>query len=72
MEENSIQTLYWGSFPDTSMKWEGYDQTQIPDATPANIMILIKKINELVEIVNTLESRFNSFVSNITTSEHEI
>ena len=49
-----LPTLDAWDFPDYKLVPDGYDQKRIPEATPENMAILMNKINELTEAVNTL------------------
>ena len=55
MEKEEIRELWSGDFPDTKEIPSGYDWTSIPEATPSNMVILVDKINELIEIINKLK-----------------
>lgn len=44
-------------FPDTKQIYVGYDLKSIPEATPENMVVLMEKINELIERVKRLEVR---------------
>lgn len=47
------------SFCDTQEVRDGYDFKSIPDATPDNMLILMNKINELIDIINFLKQNSN-------------
>jgi len=55
-EENKteITKLSTWDMADTVVKWEGYDQTTIPEPTARNMKLYMDKINELTEVVNKL------------------
>lgn len=42
--------------PDTVQKTSGYEYETVPEATSANMMVLMNKINELVNEINRLKS----------------
>lgn len=42
--------------PDTVQKSSGYDYETVPEATSNNMVVLLNKINELVNEVNRLKS----------------
>jgi len=49
-----IQGLTGWDFPDTVRKWVDYDTKSVPEATTNNMVVMMDKINELVETVNKL------------------
>ncbi len=55
-EENKteITKLSTWDIADTVVKWDGYDQTTIPEPTARNMKLYMDKINELTEAVNKL------------------
>lgn len=59
LEENKVKELSTWDLPDTVSKPDGYDRKTLPEATSDNMLIYMKKINELVKEVNRLK-RLNS------------
>ena len=51
-----IKTISTFDMPDTVQKTSGYEYETVPEATSANMMVLMNKINELVNEVNRLKS----------------
>jgi hypothetical protein len=52
--KTEINKLRDWDLPDTVIKWDGYDQKTMPEATSENMHIYMEKINELTEVVNKL------------------
>lgn len=52
---HSIKELWVDNFPNTEYVPDGYDMTTIPKATSQNMVVLVDKINELIEHVMMLE-----------------
>jgi hypothetical protein len=51
-----IDTISTFDMPDTVQKTSGYEYETVPEATSANMVVLLNKINELVNEVNRLKS----------------
>ena len=59
MRNNMIQkidTISTLDMPNTVQKTSGYEYETVPEATSANMMVLMNKINELVNEINRLKS----------------
>jgi len=54
-ERTGISELSPWDMPDTVSKPDGYDRKTLPEATAVNMMIMMNKINELVQEVNSLK-----------------
>ena len=53
-ENKEIDKLSVWNFAHTKLVPDGYDWKSIPEATPENMVILMNKINELIDLVNIL------------------
>jgi hypothetical protein len=51
-----IKTISTFDMPDTVQKTSGYEYETVPEATSANMMVLMNKINELVSELNKLRT----------------
>ena len=52
-----IEVLTVNNFAQTSMRPNGYEWKEYPDATNENMLILMEKINELTERINELTTK---------------
>lgn len=60
-EENVlIPNLSAWDFPATAYVPEGWDMTQIPKATDENILFLMNKLNEVIDVVNDLKEKLDN------------
>lgn len=55
--EEEIELLRGWDFPSTVSVPDGYDWKQVPEATSSNMVVLMDKINELIEEINKLKSK---------------
>lgn len=55
MSKKIDEIIVW-DMPDTVQKSSGYDYETVPEATSDNMVVLLNKINELVNEVNRLKS----------------
>ena len=53
-EKEQIRTLSEWDFPDRKYVSDGYEMESVPEATSKNIVVLMNKINELIEIINQM------------------
>jgi hypothetical protein len=51
-----IDTICTWDMPDTVQKTSGYEYKTVPEATSGNIIVLMNKINELVNEINKLNT----------------
>lgn len=51
-----IDAISTWDMPNTVQKPSGYDYETVPEATSANMVVLLNKINELVNEVNKLRT----------------
>ncbi len=49
-----LENLAKWDFPDKKYIPDGYDLTDVPDATPENMVVLMDAINGLVDRINSL------------------
>ena len=54
IETKEVESLNNWDYPNTKQIPDGYDWKTIPEATSENMVVMMNKINELVECVNTL------------------
>jgi len=50
-----MEELCSWEFSDTKQVADGYDMKIVPEATSTNMVVLMDKINELVQVVNSLK-----------------
>ena len=49
---SKIKNLTYWDFPDTKLVPDGYDMMSVPELSPNNFLVLIEKVNELVDAYN--------------------
>ena len=59
MKYKEIKKLSTWDMPDTVKKPDGYDLKSLPEATSDNMVVYMKKINELIEVINKLTDENN-------------
>lgn len=57
-QENRVKELFEWDFPNTVSIPDGYDLKTVPEATGGNVMVLMEKINELVQEINYLKEKY--------------
>ena len=52
-QQDTIQELSSWDFPDTVSIPDGYDRKQVPANTTKNMEVLMNKLNEVIQVINT-------------------
>lgn len=61
-EQKVIKEIDVWDLNDKVYKPDGYDRKTLPEPTAENMLIFMKKINELITVVNKLQRMNNSLV----------